>query len=61
MNPYEVGQPESLTAAQCGEEPEVEQPYESHLLRMFLTSAARIAVYGILGLLLFVAILYWLQ
>ena len=61
MNPYEVGKPESLTTAQHDEEPDVEQPHESHLLRTFLISAARITVYGILGLLLFVAILYWIQ
>jgi hypothetical protein len=61
MNPYEVGKPESLTTTQSDEEPDVEQSYESHLLRTFLMSAARITVYGILGLLLFVAMLYWLQ
>jgi hypothetical protein len=61
MNPYEVGQPESLSTTQRQEEPDVEQPYESHLLRTFLINAARITVFGILWLLLFVAMLYWLQ
>ena len=61
MNPYEVGQPESLKTAQRDEEPDVEQSHKSHLLRTFLMSAARITVFGILWLLLFVAMLYWLQ
>ena len=60
MNPYEVGRPK-LTEAQLSEdEAEGEQPYEPRLLRLFLTNAGRITVYGILGLLLLlVASLYW--
>ena len=60
MNPYEVGPPERSNASSYDEQQDVEQPHEPRLLRLFLIIAARITVYGILGLLLLVAILYWL-
>ncbi len=61
MNPYEVGPPEPSNAASYDEQQDAEQPQEPRLLRLFLTIAARITVFGILWLLLFVAILYWLE
>jgi hypothetical protein len=61
MNPYEVGEPELRNEASEHEQSEVDEPYEPRLLRLFLTIAARTTVYGILALLLLVAILYWLQ
>ena len=60
MNPYEVGKPEPTHAPLSKDEAESEQPYDPRLLRLFLTIAARITVYGILLLLLLATILYWL-
>lgn len=60
MNPYEVGNPDTIDVAPNDEQPEIDQRDEPRLLRLFLTISARIAVYGILGQLRFVAILYWL-